>query len=786
MKIWVRKHLLSLASGILVSQRKCVSYAALIWLIALCLSMPAQAQTGEDGKGILQPSFNTSSDRFSTDGDTSSGTPSSLTFSTSYVCHDDGTTEGMLFENSSCDYVSGDGDFASGVKGLFGNVICRTEGIFAEILGLLWCSVRSAIIKPLLAILTLYVTIYGVMVTLGLVQHRFSEAIMRVVRIGLIVAIATNAEVAIGIAYKFYIAAAQTTTGMMLQAFDTTYYSDQLDTIRSMGYGADPNAANPEERIYTGEHWAYNLDNAMHRIFGFIVNSSTAFIIVFFTLLIFFPLLLIVLTYLLVTLIKVFVQAVIGYLLGILGITFLFSVAPLFVCFALFRTTASWFDSWLRYLASFTIQIMIIFAFLVIMLSIDIIAFFQNVGAMMRSYSYVIQLGWIHIPIPVWSMCKVMREGGHPDIGEMLYFDVDGNPATYYTGFPRCIPEISAQPIIEGYFNGDIPQEALPPYMTPDQAMAILDEVQQGYFERGVDTILSLVPTRVGGCIGVDPAEVCKHFDIPGMDSVKSFISDKIHEWAGVLRGLDVPTITATITAEVEGVIDGLADFLSPILPPGFGFIIDTATDLLSGFITEVANRIYELVIGAQDRVLQGAQKIADDFNDSLVYNVSELAFSLDLISFLLVRMLALCVLVFLFNRQLKEVPNLANYLSGTGFTGRLGGGEGTPGLQPENFGGIDTGFQEFSKSLKSDHGPGKFGRAVMAGARGAKAARRQNSVIRSLGMSRSVRSYVGESHDIQQKKHEGLLVDNRQHAGHAHTRATTSPIRRRRSRRGR
>lgn len=417
-----------------------------------------------------------------------------LEFSTDFACNTDGTTSGTLFVNPQCE--------ADGLMGVFANVVCRIENLFGTILGLVYCAVQNAIIEPLLALLTLYVVIYGAMVLLGMVNHTFSEAITRVVKIGLVSAIAMNADVAIGVGYKFYISAAQTSVGVIFDVFDTDagdggIYEDNpaMQEMIAGGYMASPNHADESQRLKSGEHWLESIDSTVHKILGFFVEGGIGFVIVMAGLFVFMPPLFLIVVYLILSILKAFAQAIIGYLLALLGITFLFTVAPIFVSFALFRVTAGWFEVWLKHLASFTLQLMIVFTFFMIMLMIDLVTFFQNIGLLVRQYQHIFSFGFIHIPVNVYTLCEVKREGGRKG-GEIVYYSFDNTgqlgeveAAGKYAGFPACVEEYTIGDVIPSLATGPIPgnSEQRPPIPLDEDAANQMRDLANDVRDGNVD-----------------------------------------------------------------------------------------------------------------------------------------------------------------------------------------------------------------------------------------------------------------------------------------------------------
>lgn len=580
-----------------------------------------------------------------------------------YVCHADGTTEGTLFINPQC--VASRGFF-----GMVANVICRVENVFGTIMGLVWCAVSSAILNPLLAFLTLYVTIYGVMVVLGLVSQTINEAIVRIVKIGIVAAIALNADVAIRVGYMFFISLTQVSVQIVFDLFTPDYVQEgTMAELIEGGYISSPTNPDESRRMYTGVEWMHSLDYTTHRIFGFFTSSGPGFFIVMLGLLIFAPPLFLLLVYLILSIFKAFATAIIGYLLALLGITFLFTVSPIFVCFALFRVTFSWFESWLKNLFSYTIQIMIVFIYLMFMVMLDIVSFFQQVGSMVRSYDYWWKFGWFFKHLSPVTLCRVKRDGE----GKIIYykFNIDGTSSdvvanSSHEGYPQCMPEYDLIKVIRERSRD--PAD-FPPGLTPEQ----MDEI---------------------------------------------------------FRVMDDEDIQLPNNAEDD-------------LPSGL--------DTIAG--------------------------IFEKANEDLKIPFFELIFSTpDLMGFLLTRFFAVIILTYMFERMMKKIPHTASYLAGTGFAGRLAGGDQDPGeaagvQNPRNFMGLETGFARFKETAfgKNDNfRPGVLGMpqrlaaGVVAGVGGMAHGMRRNMFGRlsSLGLSYDVRSEVSEDVQLKEQQRMGYFED--------------------------
>lgn len=588
-----------------------------------------------------------------------------------------GSPNGELFINPQCN--------ATGALGLFANVVCRIENLFGNVLALMYCAVQEAIVPPLLALLTLYVIIYGALVILGMVPHRLGEALMRVAKIGLVAIIALQADVAIRVAYTFYLSAAQTTISAVFSVFDDSRYQDhpEYQTMLEGGYILSPTYEDESRRLHTGEHWMEGFDHVFNNVVNTLIAAGplliTTLVILFFVCA---PLFFMV-VHLITSIFKALAEAIVSYLIALLMITLLFCLAPIFVSFALFRFTAGFFETWLKHLASYTLQMMIVFAFLMIMIMIDIFTFFAQVGDLFRSYAYDMQFGFLHKREIIPTLCRPVRDGPDKHTGNIVYYkfhtiapDDHGSHVSDnisdmgpYGGFPKCIPEYT------------------------------VDEVWGARY----------LPDHLAGDVHMPPK------------LSKKQINDMIHD-----------------NTEHAKRLPGVSD-------------------------AEAA------IIGREATFEQISQEVADA-NNNLHLPFLELIRTTDLIGFLLVRLLVVIILTWQLERFLKIVPGLAGHLAGTGFAGRLGGGEveGADLMSHDEL-NMDTGFERFKASALKD-GSKYRGSATgfVAGIGAAIAQSGRRTIARpsrfaaKFGATSEVRGEAGASNSIREERLKGTFNTGR------------------------
>jgi hypothetical protein len=346
-----------------------------------------------------------------------------------------------LFNSSSCAGVSG--TFA-----IFSEIICRFETLINNLYGNLFCGMQANLLEPLKWVMILHIGIYGLMLVMGVVQASIGEGVTHLVKSAVVWAFCTNAELAIGMGYNFFIASGQELISIILSSL-----ADSGGTV--MG-GADA---------------FRQTDLAAQRVLG-IFNNNVWFGVALLLILLWVcpPLFLLIVTGMAQTF-MLFARGVLGYLMGLIGVTFLLTLSPIFLSFMLFDVTRHLFDKWLKFLASFTLQMVIVFAFVALTLETDVWDFFNEMSGIVGGYRDVWGIGPLGIPVTLYSICRLQRlpatadypsgqlvidlPGRLENVGGQLVKVVDNNMANQ---LPVCQGNPAAgevMPIGEIIYQGD-------------------------------------------------------------------------------------------------------------------------------------------------------------------------------------------------------------------------------------------------------------------------------------------------------------------------------------------
>lgn len=227
---------------------------------------------------------------------------------------------------------------------IFSATVCQIETIVYEVFSAMWCTIAEEIKEPLSAFIALYIVIFGIMFTSGMVNLTAKEAISRVIKVGLVWLFATNAQFGITIMFQLYMFVLQDGIAIVL-GLGNEYSSVQsimtrLDVVAGQIFAT--NQYNTEGRVLTAIAGALMMGASFPGgpMVGYAMFSMA------------------IMTFL------VFARTVLTYLIAIVGITFYLSLGPIFISLALFKTTNTMFERWLGQVTSFALQPVIIFAYL--------------------------------------------------------------------------------------------------------------------------------------------------------------------------------------------------------------------------------------------------------------------------------------------------------------------------------------------------------------------------------------------------------------------------------------
>lgn len=278
---------------------------------------------------------------------------------------------------------------------VFSFLACNMEQLSANLMGHMFCGMVFFLSPVVAQMLVLATVIFGAAFTIGVIPATAREFQVFLLKVAFVWGFATNSDYLIDIGYRFFIGGVLDGVAISL----SNVVGDTPDTPAGMYDRLDGFIATIIRyatdyvgitKAPTSEDPAADCKNAL---FAAMAVMAIAFPPAFFLAI-----------GLIIKLVMTFVRAVFGYVYALVGITFLFTLSPFFVSFYLFKVTRPFFDKWLGYLASFALQIIILFAFLAFVMSINYKATAESFASIVISVKEKKEGNAIRMP---WNYCTL-------------------------------------------------------------------------------------------------------------------------------------------------------------------------------------------------------------------------------------------------------------------------------------------------------------------------------------------------------------------------------------------
>ncbi len=320
-----------------------------------------------------------------------------------FSCGAGGGGAGSILQQGQCPSSMEDGK-------VFSYFVCQMEKLIGETFGEFYCQLQGKFFGPMSAVITLAITLFGVAFITGIVQASGRDVMIFLFKVCVVWGFATQADLLIGVAYKFFMGGLKTGIEIVVSSVFTPDSS-----VNITGKGG--------ERIYS----------YMDEIFKKLVNMSTesiqdggsgsgsgsgsasnsndntcknAIFAILTLLAIAFPPLFALGVFLFIKLAAFFLRAVFGYIYAIIGISFLIVLAPIFLSFYFWRQTQEYYEKWLGHLASFAVQMVIIFAFISFLLSMNVKSITKDLLDLVVPYNKSVETQGIRWPWKVCTLCE--------------------------------------------------------------------------------------------------------------------------------------------------------------------------------------------------------------------------------------------------------------------------------------------------------------------------------------------------------------------------------------------
>ena len=294
-------------------------------------------------------------------------------------------------------YDSGNGACPDTMKftNVFSFLICHTEQLSANLMGNMYCGVMTALMPTVTAAVTLAVLIFGIGFTLGFSQITAQEFQKFLLKIAVVYAFATQSDLLIGFGYNLLVTGLREGTAIAISAL---YHADGTATNGMSVYAMMDKFLATALHMATdnvGQQWSKDNNPCQNAVFAAMAIMAIAF-----------PPIFAIGMSIIIRIGLTFIRAIFGYLYALIGITFLLTLAPFFLSFSLFQLTHTFYDKWLGYLVSFSLQMVIVFAFLAFVLSIKVDNVTNSISAIVVPASQTTETTSVRLPWKYCTLCE--------------------------------------------------------------------------------------------------------------------------------------------------------------------------------------------------------------------------------------------------------------------------------------------------------------------------------------------------------------------------------------------
>jgi|GEM_PF-5212693 len=335
----------------------------------------------------------------------------------------DGTVlTGTLFNEdagasgSSCKYSS-----EPIIEHVFTQIICNFTIIVNQIMGQMYCGLQFALIDTIKILLIIYVAVYGAQMLIGTAQLNAKDGIIRLIKLGVVWSIASNAAYGISFIFEFFMSFIATASKAVINtlAFAVPVEDD----------GVCANIPVDGSDLLT----LYDFLDYMvcHALVGPAASANTK-VLGFFMAMIWtlFPMYTVAVWWFTTTF-KTLVRTVIGFLKCLATIAFLVTLSPIFLSFMLFKVTSHLFENWLRFMIAFSVQVIIVFGIIVcwILVVYQFIGFFNDLSDLIFPYVPTNVPGPVYAPANGYAICPpIYGTNGYGEPTAVCPSGFDANP----------------------------------------------------------------------------------------------------------------------------------------------------------------------------------------------------------------------------------------------------------------------------------------------------------------------------------------------------------------------
>jgi hypothetical protein len=439
---------------------------------------------------------------------------------------------------------------------IFSFIVCNMEQLTSDLMGSMYCGMVEELQPMVLAVLTLAVVFFGMGFTIGIIPATAREFQKFMLKVAFVTVFATQSEYMIDVVYRFLVGGAREGIAISLSGMfkDNPDYASgnvsgmdvyyQLDHFlgKALKFATDYVGADPNQ----------NQNVCQNAVFAVMAVMAVAFPPLFYAGLL-----------IIVGVAMTFLRALFGYVYAIVGIAFLITLSPIFLSFSLFQQTRPFFDKWVGYLVSFALQMVLVFAFLAFIVSIDVKHITGSLVNIIVPKQESFETSAMRFPWEYCTLCdfEVINNETSAVIPDDQYADFIGK------GELRCKQPVKALSMMETAApqNGNAPDEKVTNALMRLTAGGLLSLLVLAYVVNALLGMIPMLAQYLASALGVAYAPQLGGgtnirgivtVDMPGDGMIKTFER-------GFDKGFTNASGGDSLSATVQGVKSGFAQMVS-------------------------------------------------------------------------------------------------------------------------------------------------------------------------------------------------------------------------------
>lgn len=284
--------------------------------------------------------------------------------------------------SDNCEYGS--------AQRVFTNIVCNFVIIVNDVFSKFYCALQYSLSHIITAVITLYVAVFGARMLMGIEEPSLGTVAMALLKIGAIWMFAAGGTWGVNMVYDLFVGLTIDGVNWVLNSINCQYTSLTNNCIPNplsgVITGVPPTISSAfssiDAKIYNA---IAGVPDTSGNYRGGLFSGRSELIAFFIGLILICPPLFEIALSLLINIFSITARSLVSFMMAITAIAFLISLSPIFLSFMLFNSTSRLFDSWIKFLISYSIQPMIVFAImgLWIVISGDFIDFTEQLSKVM-------------------------------------------------------------------------------------------------------------------------------------------------------------------------------------------------------------------------------------------------------------------------------------------------------------------------------------------------------------------------------------------------------------------